>query len=155
MIGSRALRYVLALSLAANLGVLGAVGYRAISAPSTPGTGPEFPGLVRYLQLGEEQQRHWRDAETAFLAQFEPRAREIHAGRDRLIRAIFAEEPDRATIDSERAEIARLQDEQQRAVIDQLLREQALLDSGQRQRLARLLLEQPVGASDFERLHRE
>ena len=155
MIGSRFLRYALALSLSVNLGVIGALGYRAIEAGRLPGTGESFPGLVRYLDLSDAQQRHWHDAESDFLANFEARAAEIHERRDRLIREVFADEPDHAAIEAERARIARLQDEQQRVVIDQLLRERALLDKAQRERLVQLLLDQPVGAPGFETLHRD
>ncbi len=51
--------------------------------------------------------------------------------------------------------ISRLQDEQQRLVVAQLLRERELLDATQRERLVRLLMAQPVGPSAFERLHRD
>lgn len=152
------LRLMLALSLLVNLGVLGAIGYRAIGTEQVApvaGTDREFPGLARYLSLSEEQQRHWREAESAFLSRLGAGSDEIRQRRDRLIREIFADAPDTARIESERAGIARLQDEQQRLVIEQLLRERAMLDAGQRRRLAQLLLDQPVGAFGVERLHRD
>jgi len=40
-------------------------------------------------------------------------------------------------------------------VIGQLLRERQLLQPDQRERLARLLLAQPVGPSTIEQLHRD
>jgi len=151
----RLLLYVLILSISLNLGVLAAVGYRALGSANAPGSDEAFAGLVSYLGLREEQQRHWREAEAAFLAQFEPRAAEIREGRDRLIRAIFADDPDPAAIESERARISELQDAQQRVVIEQLLRERELLDAEQRERLVKLLLEQRPGAGGFEQLHRD
>lgn len=152
---SRLLLYVLILSVSLNLGVLAAVGYRALDSARAPGSDEAFAGLASYLGLREEQQRHWREAEAAFLAQFEPRAAEIRERRDRLIRAIFADDVDPAAIESERARISALQDAQQRVVIEQLLRERELLDAKQRERLVKLLLEQPPEAGGFEQLHRD
>lgn len=152
------LRVALALSLLVNVGVLGAIGYRAIDGgrvPSSAGTAGEFPGLARYLSLNDAQRRQWHEAEAAFLAGLAAGGDEIRARRERMIREIFAEAPDLAKIEAERAGIARLQDEQQRLVIEQLLRERAMLDADQRERLAELLLSQPVGASGFEQLHRD
>ena len=48
-----------------------------------------------------------------------------------------------------------LQEVQQQRVIEQLLKERALLDAAQRDRLAALLLAQPAGPSGIERLHRD
>lgn len=152
------LRVALVLSLLVNLGVLGAIGYRAIGVDRSlqdSGRTGDFPGLARYLSLTEAQQRRWQEAEASFLAGLAAGGDEIRARRDRLIREIFADAPDAAKIEAERAGIARLQDAQQRLVIAQLLRERSLLDAGQRERLAQLLLDQPVGASGFEQLHRD
>ncbi len=153
---SSALRIALALSLLINVGVLGAVGYRTIESGSLSRDSVSgFQGLVRHLELSDEQQRRWHEAESAFLAAFRSGAVEIHERRDRLIGAIFADAPDPVSIEAERAGIARLQNEQQRLVIEQLLREREILDARQRQRLAQLLSSQPVGALDFEQLHRD
>lgn len=145
----------LAISLLVNLGVIGAIGWRAFEVSQASGTGTDVPELARYLSLDEAQQRRWREAEAGFLEDFRTNSREIHRRRDRLIDEIFAAEPDAARIEVERAEIARLQDVQQRQVIEQLLRERALLDAQQRERLRELLLRQPVGASGVEELHHE
>lgn len=142
------LRFALVLSLLVNLGVLGAVGWRAWQANSAG-----FPGLALYLGLDEAQQQRWREAETGFLGQFRAASQEIHARRDRLIDAIFAPTPDAQAIESERAAIAQLQDQQQKLVIEQLLRERELLDGDQRERLRELLRQQPVGSSGVEELH--
>ncbi|HEY0876908.1 MAG TPA: periplasmic heavy metal sensor [Zeimonas sp.] len=146
------LRIALALSLLVNLGVLGAVGWRAWQAGEA-GHSADFPGLVRHLDLDEAQQRRWREAEAGFLEQFHGAAGEIHARRNRLIDAIFAATPDAQAIEAERSAIADLQAQQQKLVIEQLLRERELLDSDQRERLRELLLQQPVGASGVEELH--
>jgi hypothetical protein len=152
------LRAALALSLMINLGVLGAVAYRAVvdgGLPRVLGGPPPAQTLPRQLALNDQQLGRWREAEHAFLASLSSGAVEIRARRDRLIREIFAPSPDQAVIEAERAGIARLQDEQQRLVIGQLLREREMLDPRQRERLARILLEQPAGASGFEQLHRD
>lgn len=142
------MRALLAVSLLINIGVLGAVAYRALNSES-------FPGLPRYLQLSDAQLRRWHAAEENFLAQLGASATAIHSHRDRMIHAIFADTPDPALIDAERAAIARLQDEQQKRVIQQLLQEREMLSPAQRARLAQLLLDQPAGPSTIERLHRD
>lgn len=152
------LRVALALSVMLNLGVLGAVAYR-MAAPGglAPllGAGPPATSLPQQLALDDEQLRRWHEAEQVFLESLAAGAAEIGTRRERLVREIFAPAPDAATIEAERAAIARLQDEQQRLVIRQLLREREMLDAGQRDRLAQILLAQPVGASGFEQLHRD
>lgn len=145
------LRVALIFSLLANLGVLGVAAYRALAVGGADG----FAGLPHYLQLDAEQQRRWRESEAGFLAQLGAGAADIRAHRDRMVKAIFVDAPDPARIDAERAAIARLQDEQQKQVIRRLLRERELLSVSQRERLARLLLEQPVAPTGLERLHRD
>jgi len=145
------LRIALALSFLINLGVLGAIAYRSM----IPVAVPAGESLPRHLQMSTEQLHRWHESEAGFLKQLGAGAEEIRAHRDRMIRAIFSEKPDQDLIDGERAAIARLQDEQQKLVIAQLLRERELLQPDQRERLARLLLSQPVAASTIEQLHRD
>ncbi len=145
------LRIALALSFLVNLGVLGAVAYRTM----VPVTVPAGESLPRHLQLSAEQLRRWHESEAAFLKQLGAGADQIRAHRDRLIRAVFADKPDQTLIDRERTAIARLQDEQQKLMITQLLHERELLQPAQRERLAQLLLAQPVGPSAIEQLHRD
>lgn len=142
------LRVLLAFSLLVNVGVLGAAAYRALATD-------DFPGLPRYLHLDAEQTKRWHEVEKNFLAQLVVNADSVRVHRDRMIRAIFAETPDAERIDAERAAIARLQDEQQKKVLQQLLSEREMLSPGQRTRLAQLLLDQPAGPSPIERLHRD
>lgn len=146
------LRIALMLSLALNVGVLGAVAYRALVPAGASTAGVNLP---RHLQLSPEQLSRWQASETAFLAQLAAAAHDIRLHRDRLVRAIFSETGDPAAIEAERAAIARLQDEQQKLVIRQLLLERELLNPAQREQLARLLLAQPVGPSTLEQLHRD
>lgn len=145
------LRIALILSLLINLGVLGAIAYRAAVLPAAP-AGESLP---RHLQLSAEQLQRWHESEAGFLRQLGAGAEEIRVHRDRMIHAIFAETTDPALIDRERTAIARLQDQQQKLVIGQLLRERELLQPAQRERLAQLLLAQPVTPSPIEQLHRD
>lgn len=142
------LRVLLAFSLLVNVGVVGVAAYRALATD-------DFPGLPQYLQLDAEQTKRWHEVEKNFLAQLGANADSIRTHRDRMILAIFADIPDIARIDVERAAIARLQDEQQKNVLQQLLAEREMLTAEQRTRLARLLLEQLAGPSPMERLHRD
>ncbi|MDA8259693.1 MAG: periplasmic heavy metal sensor [Betaproteobacteria bacterium] len=145
------LRIALILSLLINLGVLGAIAYRAALPPAVP-AGESLP---RHLQLSADQLQRWHESEAGFLRQLGAGAEEIRVHRDRMIHAIFAETTDPALIDRERTAIARLQDQQQKLVIGQLLRERELLQPAQRERLAQLLLAQPVTPSPIEQLHRD
>lgn len=149
-----ALRIALALSVLINLGVVGAVAYRTMM-PSAAPAASAGESLPRHLQLSAEQLHRWHESEAAFLRQLGAGAEQIRAHRDRMISAIFADTPDQAQVDAERTAIARLQEEQQKLVIAQLLRERELLQAPQRERLARLLLAQPVGPSTIEQLHRD
>lgn len=146
------LRIALALSILINLGVLGAVAYRAVVPPAAQPAGESLP---RHLQLSAEQLHRWHESEAAFLGQLGSGADRIRVHRDRMIGAIFADIPDQTLIDTERTAIARLQDEQQKLVIGQLLHERELLQPVQRDRLASLLRAQPVGPSTIEQLHRD
>lgn len=151
---SRLLRFALVLSLLVNVGVLGAIAWRGLAVGTSADT-TAAPSLSRYLELDERQLRHWHETEEAFLASLAAGATDIRGHRDRMIAEIFSATPDHARIDAERAAIGRLQDEQQKLVVGQLLRERELLKPVQRERLAKLLSEQPVGPSAFERLHRD
>lgn len=152
---NKLLRLALVLSLLVNVGILGAVVWRGLASGDGGAAADAFPGLPRYLQLDERQRRHWHESEEAFLARLAAGAGEVRGHRDRMIAEIFAANPDHARIDAERAAIARLQDEQQKLVVGQLLRERELLTPAQRARLAALLTAQAVGPSTFERLHRD
>jgi Spy/CpxP family protein refolding chaperone len=151
-----ALKSVLVLSLLLNLGVIGAVVYRA----SQNG---EWPAIVRaekgagnlpdYLELTADQRRKWREIETGFLGELKGEWQKIRDHRETMIREIFSGQPDRARIEAERSAIAELQSAQQRRIIEQLLRERDLLDAEQRRKLADLLLRQAPASTFEERLH--
>jgi Spy/CpxP family protein refolding chaperone len=150
------LKLALLVSLAINLGVLGAVTWRYLApAGPLPGQVSAEARLPEYLGLDDRQRGRWREAEHAFLASLSESSGAMARHRERMIREIFSQAPDRAVIESERASIARLQEAQQRLVIEQLLAERAVLDPGQRAKLAEMLLSQPAASATFERLHRE
>jgi Spy/CpxP family protein refolding chaperone len=150
------LAVALLVSLAVNLGVLGAVAWRHLApAGQLTGHGGAQARLPEYLGLDDRQRGSWREAERAFLAGLSESSRAIAGHREKMLREIFSQAPDLAAIEAERASIARLQETQQRLVIEQLLAERAVLDPGQRAKLAEVLLSQPAASTTFERLHRE
>jgi Spy/CpxP family protein refolding chaperone len=148
------LKYVLAASVLLNLGVVAAVGYTAAQQRYASPAVQTEADAVDALKLTPEQRKEWHALETDFLRDFRAELKEIEAHREKLVRAIFSDRPDLEAIEAERATIAKLQTEQQKRVIGQLLKERALLDPSQRQALADLLLRQPHDANAVERLHR-
>ncbi|KAA3653318.1 MAG: hypothetical protein DWQ11_08260 [Proteobacteria bacterium] len=140
-------RFALLLSVLLNLGVVAAIALDAMRVPAVR-------ALPDYLALSADQRVRWQAAEGPFLVQFSAASHRLETHRTDLIRAIFADTVDPAAIEAERAQIAELQQAQQRLMIEQLLAERAMLDPAQRERLARLLLEQPGVPSALESLHR-
>lgn len=144
-----ALYALLALSLLLNVGVLAAVGYHFL------GDRAHADGyLADYLELTPDQRTLWREREQSFMQSLSGAWSEIRSRRSRMIREIFSDNPDPAVVEAERAAIARLQEEQQRQVIRQLMAEREMLAPKQRQALAELLIEQEPAATLEERLHR-
>jgi Spy/CpxP family protein refolding chaperone len=149
------LKYALAMSVLLNLGVVAAAAYTAMQQRYPTAAVQTELTAVDALKLTPEQRKEWRALETDFLQDFRAELEEIEARREKLVRAIFSERPDVEAIEAERAAIAKLQTEQQKRVVAQLLKERALLDASQRQALAELLLRQPHDANAVERLHRQ
>lgn len=149
-----ALKWLLAISLSLNAGILAAVVANRIAAP------PALPqneriSLPDYLQLDSEQRRRWSAIEQGFLSDLAANWREIRAHRETLVRQVFSAAPEPAVLDAEQARIAALQDSQQRRVIRQLLAERDLLDQQQRAKLMALLLSRYAQeATEEETLHR-
>lgn len=111
--------------------------------------------LSRHLQLSASQLQRWYDAEAPFLAYLRASNAAIGEHRNRLIEAIFGERVDREAINAEQAKIAELQNEQQRLLIEQLLQEREILEPQQRAKLARVLMQRPVGPHIIEQVHRQ
>ena len=140
--------YALVLSVLLNLGVVGAAAYRAWGHGEAAAT-----DLADRLKLDPEQRRRWHALEDRFMHELDAGWREIAQHRERLIRAVFSEEPDRARIEARRARIAELQAQQQRRVIAQLLQERDILTAEQRRALVELLLREEPAAPLERRLH--
>ncbi|MDT3705307.1 MAG: periplasmic heavy metal sensor [Thiobacillus sp.] len=142
---------LLGFSLLLNIGVLGAVGYQAWAGGDSASN--EHDHLVKHLKLSEEQRTQWRKKEEIFLRDMGDYWAEVRFHRERMIREIFAQQPDPAAIEASRAAICRLQENQQRQVIKQLMEEKQMLTATQREALAELLVEQKPAGSLEERLH--
>ncbi|WP_417781677.1 periplasmic heavy metal sensor [Stutzerimonas xanthomarina] len=149
------LRNALFLSVLVNVGVLAAAGWQKLSHDGLPMPSGAPTELSRELQLSASQLQRWHDAEAPFLAYLHSSNASLAEHRNRLIEAIFAEQVDRKVINAEQAKIAELQNEQQRLLIDQLLREREILEPQQRARLAQVLTQQSFGAGSIEQLHRK
>lgn len=154
--GRSTIRYALALSLLLNVGFIGAVGYQVVKHRGLP---PAFtvvaePDIADSLKLTQEQRERWQALEADFMRQYEADAKEIAARREQLIRGIFSEHPAAERIEAEREAIARLQTEQQRRVIAQLLKEREILEPTQRHALADFLLRQAPKVTPIEQVHR-
>jgi Spy/CpxP family protein refolding chaperone len=148
-------KFALVLSLLLNAGMIGAVAYSAYQDGQWPSMldAKSETSLPDYLGLDAEQRRRWHELEAGFLDALRNDWAEIRAHREAMIREIFAEQPDRARIERERAAIAEAQSAQQQRIIEQLLRERDLLDSQQRRKLADLLLRQAPASTFEEQLH--
>ena len=142
------LLYGLILSALLNLGVVGAVGYHALSRG-----GFAAGDLADQLNLDAAQRSRWHGLEESFLRELDAGWRDVAQHRERLIREVFAERPDPARIETERARIAELQAQQQQRVIAQFLREREVLTAGQRRALVDLLLREGPAVSQERQLH--
>jgi Spy/CpxP family protein refolding chaperone len=151
-----ALKWLLALSLSLNAGVIAAfVVNQMKTLPAASGAQSGRVSLPDYLQLDAGQRQRWDEIEQGFLQDIAANWRDIRAHREMLVRQVFSNAPERAAIDAEQARIAALQDGQQRRVIAQLLAERDLLNPRQREMLMSLLLSRYTQeATEEELLHR-
>lgn len=145
---NKGLIFALVLSVLLNLGVVGAAGYRSV-APSHP----DPADLAVRLRLDANQRARWHAVEEGFVRELDADWRAIAAHRETLVREVFAEQPDAARIEAERASIAQLQVRQQQRVIAQFLREREILDAQQRGKLVDLLLQQEHKVPVEQQLH--
>lgn len=139
--------YVLMLSLLLNLGAVAAAAYRMLHEAHPAAD------LAAALALDADQQRRWHALEAPFIRELDAGWREIARHRERLIRAVFADDVDRGRIEAERARIAELQARQQQRVIAQFLDERALLTPAQRRTLIDMLLREAPTAPLEQRMH--
>lgn len=149
------LKWLLAISLSLNLGIVAAVVAQWMTTAQENGSMSSVPeNLPDYLQLTEAQRQRWAGIEPPFLQDIAANWREIRQHREMLVRQIFSPSPDRAAIDAEQKKIALLQDAQQRRVVEQLLAEREVLNEQQRTQLMTLLLSRYTQEStEEERLH--
>lgn len=154
------LKVTLGFSLLFNLSVVGAAGYHAWDTghwrlPFIQNEHVTFAD--EHLGLNEAQSKLWREKEISFKRDLMSAWGQIREHRERMIREIFSPQPDKSMIEAERAAIARLQEEQQRQVIAQLMSERDMLDDQQRESLAHLLIRQHSTGSlqELLRLHRD
>lgn len=149
------LKWLLAVSLALNAGVIAAVVADRFAGEPAASPTQATVNLPDHLQLTSEQRQRWNDIEQGFLQDITGNWREIRTHRERLVREVFSAKPNRTAIDAEQAKIAALQDVQQRRVIEQLLAERELLNEQQRAALMALLLSRYTQEStEEELLHR-
>lgn len=150
------LQWLLAVSLALNLGIGVALVRHQWQPAPPPAAAPPVLNLPDHLELSAEQRQRWQQLEPPFLRDLSDNWEQIRQHREALVRHIFAAAPERAAIDAEQARIAALQDAQQQRVIAQLLAERALLEDGQRAKLMALLLSRYAQeATQEEQLHRD
>jgi uncharacterized sporulation protein YeaH/YhbH (DUF444 family) len=149
-------KWLLAVSLSLNLGIIGVVLLKQARPLPAANTAQPLPlNLPDYLQLNDAQRQRWQQLEPGFLQDIGANWHQIRQHREALVRHIFSETPERASIDAEQARIGALQEVQQQRVIVQLLAERELLDASQRIRLRDLLLSRYAQeATEEERLHR-
>ena len=136
---------LLAISLLVNVGVLAGAWFQAWRAQGTTELaffGMRHERVPDYLKLDGTQRERWHALEQDFVMALNDAGREIQVHRERLVREIFAAQPDASVVERERAAIFRLQQVQQRSVIEQLLKEREMLNAKQRLALADLLLRQ-------------
>jgi Spy/CpxP family protein refolding chaperone len=142
------LKLLLAASLLVNAGVLAAVwmpGWGAGSAIESALFGMRHEQVPEHLGLDAAQRERWHALEAHFVEQLHDSAVRIQGHRERMVREILSAQPDAAAIERERSAIFALQEAQQRAVIEQLLKEREVLRPEQRTALAQLLIAQGAG----------
>lgn len=133
-----------------NLGILFAVAW-ATWGQSEHTT--KNPKLTEYLQLNAQQITQWHAAEQGFLVQLRDNESAIETQRNALIEAIFHEELALENVHQARENLAHLQNQQQKIVVEQLLTERQILTTQQRSLLQHLLQQQSAETSHYEQLH--
>lgn len=149
-------KLLLAASLLVNVGVIAAAllpGWRSDVAGERALFGMGHEQVPAHLGLDAGQRERWHAMETQFVQALRESGRRIEGHRQRMVREILSAQPSSAAIESERAAIFALQEEQQRAVIAQLLKEREMLRPEQRAALAELLLAQGAATPAGRQAH--
>ncbi|HET9651754.1 MAG TPA: periplasmic heavy metal sensor [Usitatibacter sp.] len=145
-----AVKLLLAASLLVNVGIAAAVlfpGWKSSATIERALFGMRHEQVPEHLGLDNAQRERWHALEADFIDKLHESGGRIQEHRVALVRALMAEQPDAAAIERERAAIFSLQEAQQRAVIEQLLKEREMLRPAQREALAGLLISQGAEGS--------
>lgn len=135
---SNLLKFILVVSLALNMSILGAAGYvfykhsRYVSTPFGKKINKEF--LFKELSLRPEQKRMIEEKAMPFRAEIDKKSDEIAKKRKKLLDLIRQENPDREAIDNIIAEINKIQEEIQRMIVMHILEGKSLLDRDQQKK---------------------
>ncbi|MFA7382572.1 MAG: periplasmic heavy metal sensor [Desulfurivibrionaceae bacterium] len=138
------LKYLLLLSVALNLTILGTVGYRYQQRHSswTSPFGPQMRRdrfLFEELALEPKQMAAMKERAIPFRAELERQQAEIAEKKKGLIVLLRQENPDQTAISSLIAEISARQEEMQQQVAAHMLGVKGLLDKEQQQRFFNLI----------------
>lgn len=113
----------------------------------------QAPALENHLMLDAQQVLQWQQAEREFLVRLGANTAAIQQQRNMLIETVFADDLVLEDVHAARQALARLQNQQQEIVVEQLLAERAIVTPAQRRTLQELLLQQPIHSSHYEQLH--
>jgi hypothetical protein len=152
------LALALVLSVAINIGVFGSVGYRLVRGkPSADcieeSSGSALDRLAAEIGFSSEQTRAFADLRNSF----EPRIQSLRDGlmekRTRLVEAIKPPEASLEGLLPYVEEIEALQAELQKLVVDQMLKEKALLTGEQQKKFLSMISTRlcPAGRHPLER----
>jgi len=150
-----AVRLVFVLSIALNVGALGAAAYHRFGGARAPraeqATIPDAgPSMREELHLTDEQARAFAELRSALLQRVKTLRDQMHARRQELFAILAVPSPDPAAVDRVLREMNRTQFEVQREVADYLLAQMRLLSPEQRAALVQSIL-RASGAADQER----
>jgi len=141
---SNLLKFILVVSLALNISILGTAGYLYykqagywISPFGTKMQKDRF--LFEELSLRPEQMKEMKSRAMQFHAEIDRRRHEITQKRKELITFMRSDTPDANSINSVISEINGMQGEMQRKIALHILEEKALLDTAQQKKFLNLI----------------
>ncbi|MFQ6091566.1 MAG: Spy/CpxP family protein refolding chaperone [bacterium] len=138
---SKWLILALVFSVAVNGAALVTIGYQwwRSRQPARPPIELRREILRRQLNLTEDQFRRVRDAQGQVAEEMEAMRKSLRAKRAELVRLLREPDPDRAEIDARLREIATLQADLERRVVDNLLKLKGVLTPEQREKLLSII----------------
>jgi Spy/CpxP family protein refolding chaperone len=140
----RILTILLLLSVAINLGVIGALGFRSWRPPRH---GDRLPGKPRpkghpeyaALNLTDQQSRLWSQAEKEILGRLDELRNQLHTEHQLLFDQLQADKPDRQIVQQQIERIGALHQNMQTIVMDGLLEKRSFLNDQQWKQLLGLI----------------